>query len=263
MTHPGPERDAARCAVITGAAGGIGSATARALAAARWRLVLTDVDAAALAALRAELEAAAPAVQTIVSDVRDTALGPRLAAAVENGGVALRGLVNCAGIIDGHGLDVLSDERWQELFDVNVTSQFRVTRALAPALRAAGGASVVNLSSILGLHAGPSMPAYCMTKAAIIGLSKSMAVDFAPHGVRVNALCPGPIDTAMPRSLLAQMQVPAEAFAGFVEQYLGRYLIKRIGQADEVAALIAFLLTDHTSYITGLALPIDGGLSAW
>lgn len=264
MTDNGLAADASRCAVITGAGGGIGRATALALAAAGWQLVVSDVDAAALTRLISELEASAsPAVQAVVSDVRDTTLGAALVAAVERLGVPLRGLVNCAGIIDGHSLDALSDERWQQLFDVNVTSQFRVTRALAPQLRAAGGAAVVNLSSILGLHAGPSMPGYCMTKAAIIGLTKSMAVDFAPAHVRVNGLCPGAIDTAMPRSLLAQMQVPAEAFDGFVEQYLGRYLIKRLGQADEVASLIEFLLSDKASYITGLALPIDGGLSAW
>lgn len=253
-----------RCAVVTGATGGIGRATALALAAARWRLVLTDLDGAALDTLAAELSArGADGVRTVVGDVVDAALGARIAAAVEASDSPLRGLVNCAGIIDGHSLEALSDARWQQLFDVNVTSQFRITRALSPRLRAAGGAAVVNLSSILGLHAGASMPAYCMTKAAIIGLSKSMAVDFAADGVRVNALCPGAIDTAMPRSLLAQMNVPAEAFDGLVQQYLGRNLIKRMGTADEVAALIGFLLSDQASFITGLALPIDGGLSAW
>jgi len=264
MNDQGLTADAPRCAVITGATGGIGRATALALAATHWHLVITDLDAAALDALAAELTArGAPTVQCVASDVRDAALGPRLAAAVENIGATLRGLVNSAGIIDGHSLETLSDERWQQLFDVNVTSQFRVTRALTPQLRAAGGAAVVNLSSILGLHAGPSMPAYCMTKAAIIGLTRSMAVDFAADAVRVNALCPGAIDTAMPRSLLAQMQIPPEAFDGIVQQYLGRNLIKRLGQPVEVADLIEFLLSNKASFITGLALPIDGGLSAW
>ncbi len=254
---------AARCAVITGATGGIGRATALALAAADWQLTLTDRDEPALAALAGELLAqGASRVRTVVGDVLEPTLGDRLASEVTAGGVALRGLVNCAGIIDGHSLESLSDERWQQLFDVNVTSQFRITRALSPLLRAAGGAAVVNLSSILGLHAGPSMPAYCMTKAAIIGLSKSMAVDFAPDAVRVNAICPGAIDTAMPRSLLAQMQVPADAFDDFATQYVQRNLIKRLGQAQEVAALVTFLLSDQASFITGLALPIDGGLSA-
>lgn len=253
----------ARCAVITGATGGIGRATASALAAADWELILTDRDERALAALADELLAeGASRVRTVVGDVLDATLGDRLASEVTAGGVALRGLVNCAGIIDGHSLESLSDERWQQLFDVNVTSQFRITRALSPLLRAAGGAAVVNLSSILGLRAGPSMPGYCMTKAAIIGLSKSMAVDFAPDAVRVNALCPGAIDTAMPRSLLAQMQLPAEAFDGFAAEYVQRNLIKRLGRAQEVADVIAFLLSDKACFITGLALPIDGGLSA-
>lgn len=253
-----------RCALITGASGGIGRATATALAAAQWHLVLSDINAASIEAMAPELLAAgAPAVRCVAGDVVDAGLAARLAAATAECGVPLRGLVNVAGVIDGTRLEALSDERWQQVFDINVTSQFRVTRALAPQLRAAGDAAVVNLSSILGVQAGHNMPAYCMTKAAIIGLTKSMAVDFAPDGVRVNALCPGGIDTNMPRSLLAQLGIAEETFYSNIPEFVGRQLIKRLGRADEVAQFIAYLLSDHASFITGAALPIDGGWAAW
>ena len=107
------------------------------------------------------------------------------------------------------------------------------------------------------------MPAYCMTKAAIIGLSRSMAMDFAADGIRVNALCPGGIDTPMPRSLLTQLGVPPEQHAAVIDSVLTKQLIKRLGQPHEVADVIAFLLSDQASFMTGMALPVDGGWSAW
>lgn len=253
-----------RCAVVTGAAGGIGSATALALAAAGWQLVLTDIDATALAALAASIEAGGTATCVAVAgDVTDHGLGRRLAEAVTALGVPLRGLVNGAGIIDGHSLETISDERWQQVFDVNVTSQLRVTRALLPLLRAAGHAAIVNLSSVAGLVGMPSTPAYCMAKHAVVGLSRSMAVDLAGDGIRVNAICPGSIDTAMPRSLLTQMQVAPAQQDTAIQAFTARHLIKRLGRAAEVADMIEFLLSEKSSLVTGAALPIDAGWSAW
>lgn len=252
----------ARCAVLSGATGGIGRATAHALATAGWQLVLTDVAADALTALASELRPHTPC-STVASDITASDLGARLADAVQALGVPLRGLVNLAGVIDGNSLETLTDERWQRVFDINVTSQFRLTRALLPQLRQAGSASIVNMSSILGVCAGTSMPAYCMTKAAIIGLSRSMAMDLAADGIRVNALCPGGIDTPMPRSLLTQLGVPAEQHAAVIDSVLTKQLIKRLGQPHEVADVIAFLLSDQASFMTGMALPVDGGWSAW
>lgn len=264
MEHETTKGAPDRCAVITGAAGGIGKATAVALAPAGWRLVLTDMNAAALAALAGEIERTSRADCIVVEgDVTDPGLGQRLGAAVATMASPLRGLVNGAGIIDGHSLDALTDERWQYVFDVNVTSQFRVTRALLPHLRKAGGASIVNLSSVIGLRAAASMPAYCMSKAAVVGLSKSMAVDLAADGIRVNAICPGAIDTAMPRSLLAQMNVAPDAHDAVIQEIVSRQIIKRLGRAEEVADLIEFLLSEKASFITGSAASIDAGWSAW
>lgn len=252
----------ARCAVLSGATGGIGRATAQALATAGWQLVLTDVDAEALATLASALRPHTTCA-VVASDITASGLGASVADAVQGLGVPLRGLVNLAGVIDGNSLETLTDERWQRVFDINVTSQFRLTRALLPQLRQAGAASIVNMSSILGVCAGASMPAYCMTKAAIIGLSRSMAMDFAADGIRVNALCPGGIDTPMPRSLLTQLGVPTEQHAAVIDSVLTKQLIKRLGQPQEVADVIAFLLSEQASFMTGMALPVDGGWSTW
>jgi len=261
LTSETPAKNA--CAVISGATGGLGKAITRTLATQGWRLVLTDRDEGALSELTASLgDAFATRVVTVAGDVLDAALAPRLAAAVEASAWDLRGLVNNAGVISGTSLEATTDEAWQRVFDINVTGHFRITRALLPLLRSSGEAAILNMSSVLGLVASSSMPAYCASKAALVGFTRSLAVDLAADGIRVNALCPGGVDTAMPRSLMKDLGLVGDERDAAMDAVAARHLMKRLGQPGEIAEVVAFLLSARASFITGLAMPVDGGWSA-
>lgn len=264
MSTPTSETPPANaCAVLSGATGGLGKAIAHALSAQGWHLVLTDRDESALLGLKAELaEANAGKVVTVLGDVTDPALGTRLAEAVAATGWDLRGLINNAGVISGTSLEATTDEAWQRVFDINVNGHFRITRALLPQLRRTGQAAILNMSSVLGLVASSSMPAYCASKAALVGFTRSLAVDLAADGIRVNALCPGGVDTPMPRSLMADLGLAGAERDAAMDAVAARHLMKRLGQPGEIAGVVAFLLSERASFITGLAMPVDGGWSA-
>ncbi|GAA4994666.1 glucose 1-dehydrogenase [Yinghuangia aomiensis] len=236
-------------ALVTGGGNGIGLACVRRLADDGYRVVVADVAEDAGRQAEAEI----PRTQFIRCDVTNSKDLRRVAAkAVELGDGRLHALVNNAGRTSRTTFAECDEQAWRELHAVNLDSVHALTRACLPALRAARGA-VVSLASAAGLIGTEGLAAYSSTKAAIIALTRSLALE---HGdtVRFNAVCPGDIETAMMNRILAD--------AHLRNAMLERIPAGRFGQPEEVANVIVWLLSDQASYVNGVALPVDGGLTA-
>jgi NAD(P)-dependent dehydrogenase (short-subunit alcohol dehydrogenase family) len=247
-------RFAGRRALVTGGASGIGFATASRIVAEGGEVGVIDRDPDALERSRNTLKVKFAEL----CDVRDPGA---VGAAVDGAARALGGtidvLVNAAGIYRIQPMLDLAPDEWDEVFAVNLRGTYLASRAVGrQMIRAGSGGSIVNLSSIAALVADAHEPAahYNASKAGVIALTKQMAVEWAPHRIRVNAVCPGLIDTPM----LRVMDNP-ETGAAYVETFVP---LRRLGSASEVASMIVFLLSDEAAYVTGVAIPIDGGLTA-
>lgn len=233
--------------LVTGAASGIGAATARLLSKLGARLALTDFSDG-VAAIAAELGA-----WSMRADVRDESGVSAVVAQARQALDGLDGLVNCAGVATVNRLEDTTIEEWRRLIDTNLTGVFLFCRAAAPLLRASGDGSIVNLASASGLTPSFAGAAYGASKAGVVMLSKSLARELAPT-VRVNAVCPGVVDTPMFDAMTART---AEA----VSAIKTGYALQRLGSAEEIAEAIAFLAGPRSAFITGVALAVDGGRS--
>jgi len=249
-----------RVALITGGASGIGAATAERLARDGVRLVLADIDSAGLDRSVERLGGAERALG-VVTDVRAFADCERaVGTAVERFG-QLDILVNCAGVWVEGPTDTMTEADWDRVIDVNLKGTFAMCRHAIPALEASGGC-IVNVSSDAGLWGNKGAAIYCASKGGVTVLSKALAVELASRGVRVNAVCPGDVDSPM-------IRYQAETFGGgdpdkYLEDLLAAYPQKtpRFIRPDEVAELIAYLCSERAAPITGAAISIDFGLTA-
>jgi NAD(P)-dependent dehydrogenase (short-subunit alcohol dehydrogenase family) len=236
--------------VITGGASGIGLATAYAVAAVGRPVAIWDLDEEH-AGIAATAVADVHRVTTVgmAVDVRDTAsLEDAAAAAVANIGT-VGGVVHAAGVPDAIDLPDLTDKTWDRLIEVNLRAYAMVVQALLPQLRAnAPDAAVVGIASIHGIVANAANPAYAASKAGVLGLTRSMAVRFATEGIRVNAICPGFIDTPM----LPDIE-------GLRARVAATAPMARLGRPDEIGTAARFLLSTDASFITGAQLVVDGG----
>ena len=243
------ERLSGKTALISAAGQGIGRATAVAFAAEGARVIATDINAEALEGLATEA-----GVETRLLDVRDK--GSVEAAAAELGAVDV--LFNCAGWVAHGSLLECSEEDWDRSFDLNVRAMYLMTAAFLPAMLAAGGGSIVNMASIASSVRGVRQRfAYAASKAAVIGLTKSIAIDYVTQGIRCNALCPGTVQTP---SLDERVKVFADSGTPR-EVFIARQPMGRLGTPEEIAALCVYLASDESAFMTGATLTIDGGMA--
>lgn len=236
-------------ALITAAAQGIGRASALAFAREGAQVVATDVNEARLREL-----AGTPGIAIRRLDVTDKAAIE--ACAAEVGAVDV--LFNCAGYVDGGTILECDDKAWDFSNDLNVRAMFWMTRAFLPAMIANGGGSVVNMSSVASSVKGVvNRFVYGTTKAAVIGMTKSVAADFIKQNIRCNAICPGTVQTPSLDDRINSAADPVEARKAFI----ARQPLGRLGSAEEIAALALYLASDESAYTTGAIHVIDGGLT--
>ena len=235
-------------AFVTAAAVGIGRACAVAFAREGAEVFATDIDEEKLALLKQE------GVANVAKlDVRDTAAVEAMARRA--GTIDI--LLNAAGFVHHGTVLDCSDADWDFSFDLNVKSMHRTIRAFLPGMLAAGHGSIVNISSAAGVFkAAPNRYVYGATKAAVAALTKSVAVDFISKGIRCNCICPGTIETP------SMLQRAEAAGPGGREMFVSRQPMGRLGTAEEIAAVVAFLVSDDSTYVTGSEVYADGGYTA-
>ncbi|MCX5569781.1 MULTISPECIES: SDR family oxidoreductase [Kaistia] len=246
-----------KVAIVTGAARGIGAAIARAFAAEGAQLGLVDIDADGLAAFAAELGATGARPMTAVANIGERAAVEAAVAAIlaRHGRVDV--LVNNAGInVFADPLE-LSDEAWQRCMAVNLEGAWHMIRAVLPAMLAAGRGAIVNIASTHAFSIIPGTFPYPVAKHGLLGLTRALAVDYAPQGIRINAIAPGYIETDKVRDWLAEFPDPAAARA----RIEGLIPLRRIGTPEQVAHAAVFLASDESAFSTGSVLTMDGGRS--
>ncbi|MCA7893748.1 SDR family oxidoreductase [Burkholderia cepacia] len=246
-------------ALVTAAGQGIGRATALRFASEGADVLATDINEAALVRLEADAERAGSRLATRRLDVTDAQDVAALAANER----AFDVLFNCAGYVHHGSILDCDDDAWAFSLNLNVTSMYRLIRALLPAMLGAGGASIINMASAASSVKGvPNRFVYGTTKAAVIGLTKAVAADFVERGIRCNAICPGTIESPSLEQRIADQARMRDVSADEVRQaFVARQPIGRIGTADEVAALALYLASDEASFTTGAIHLIDGGWS--
>lgn len=244
-----------KVAVVTAAGQGIGRAIAEAFIAEGAKVIATDLDAAKLKGLK---KAAVFAL-----DVRDTAKVNALAKDVIKKFGAPDILANCAGFVHQGSVLECSEDDWDFSFDLNVKSMHRMYRAFVPAMLKHGGGSIINIASVASSVRGlPNRYAYGATKAAVIGLTKAMAADFVRQGIRVNAICPGTIQSpSLNDRIAANAKKLSKSLKDVRKDFIDRQPIGRLGTPEEIAAGAVWLASDDSSYYTGQTLQIDGGMT--
>jgi 2-keto-3-deoxy-L-fuconate dehydrogenase len=239
------ERFTGKRALVTGAGSGIGEAVARGLHAEGAEVVLADLRAEAVEAIAAELgERATP----VTLDVRDEEAVRRVVGDLDV-------LANVAGIGSTTTAPETPLDTWEDVFAVNARGTFLCCKHAIPSMVARGGGSIVNMGSVAGLVGLRNRAAYCASKGAVIALTRALAVDHVADGVRVNAVCPGTVDSPWVRRLVDEIGESLDALRA-------RHPMGRLGEPDEIAAAVLYLASDDAAFVAGTAFAIDGGLTA-
>jgi 2-keto-3-deoxy-L-fuconate dehydrogenase len=240
-----------KTAVVTAAGQGIGFATAQAFAAEGARVIAVDRNEASIA----ELASSNARIEAVTLDLTDQTAVDSLAMKINEMDI----LFNCVGVVHAGNVLECSSEDWRSAFDLNVTTMFTTVRAFLPKMLEAGGGSIINVASVASSIKGvPSRFAYSASKGAVIGLTKSIAVDFVDQGIRCNAICPGTIESP---SLHKRLAATGD-FDGAWNAFVARQPMGRIGRPEEIASVAVFLAGDESSFTTGQTHIIDGGWCA-
>lgn len=242
-----------RVAIVTGGAHGIGRAICELLAAHGAAVLIADIDDAAGEETAAGIRKRGQAASFLHADVSDPADVKRVVQAAAGARERIDVLCNNAALLgEWHDAMAASPEQWTRSFSVNLLGAANFMREALQWMIPHRSGSIINIASVQGLVAGRSSAAYTSTKHALVGLTRSAAVDFGRHNIRVNAVCPGPIQTRISPK-------PGEEL---YERQISKTMLGRVGQPSEVAQAVLFLASDESSYITGVALPVDGGWTA-
>lgn len=239
-----------RLALVTGGGRGLGLAQSRQLMASGARVVITGSTLETLQSAAA----ANPGLDYLQHDMRATSAAQEAVAQVEHRFGPIEFLVNNAGVHLKKAIWEADLEDWNNIVEINLTGLFALTRAVMTGMKERSRGSIVNISSMAGLMGLPNAAGYVATKTAVIGLTRSIAVDAGAHGIRCNAVCPGFIDTQMTREVLR-----GDPERG--ERILERIPVGRLAHPDEIASVVCFLCSDASSYVTGQAIAVDGGYS--
>lgn len=238
-----------KLAFVTAAAQGIGRATAQAFAREGAKVVATDINEEKLAAL-----STVENIQTQRLDVLDDGAVAKMAAKVGTPDI----LFNCAGFVHHGTILDCTDDDWAFSFNLNVRSAYVVTRSFLPGMISNGGGSIINVASVSGSIKGiPNRFVYGATKAAVIGMTKSLAIDFVKNNIRVNAICPGTVDTPSLGDRIKALGDESRARAEFV----ARQPMGRLAAAEEIAEMAVYLASDEAQFVTGQSMIIDGGIT--
>jgi NAD(P)-dependent dehydrogenase (short-subunit alcohol dehydrogenase family) len=255
-------RLAGKVVVVTGAAGGLGRATALRCAGEGARLAITDVNPQGLAetaAMLVDRVGSDQAPVTFAGDITDAATIDRVVTDAVHAFGAIHGLCNVAGTLGTGGpLEGYAPADFDRVMHVNCMAQMLAIQRVLPEMRRAGGGSIVNVASVGALVALPFMAVYCASKAAVLGLTRAVALEVAPD-IRCNAICPGGIDTPMAQTFLAQFPDREEMLGKLV----GRQLIKRFAKPEELAEMLLFLVSDESSFVTGSVIAAEAGHTSW
>ena len=248
-------RLAGRTAIVTGGAGGIGRATSLAFAAEGARVAVVDLQQEAAEAVADEIRAAGGEAIAIAADVSsEPDVQAAVAATVEAfGGIDIA--FNNAGIIRRTTAVETTVEEWDRVFGVNVRGIFLMCKHVVPVMAEAGAGSIINTGSGWGLKGGGQAISYCASKGAVVNMTRALAIDHGPQGIRVNSVNPGDVDTGMLRDEARQL---GQETGSFLAEAADRPL-RRMGQPTEIAAAVVWLASDESSYVTGSALVVDGG----
>jgi NAD(P)-dependent dehydrogenase (short-subunit alcohol dehydrogenase family) len=256
-------RLANKVALITGAGAGIGRTTALLFAQEGAKVVAQDVNADAAHETMQLIQKAGGEAVSIGGDVTSSADAEAMVSKAVKTYGRLDVLFNNAGIWRGGTILDISEEDWDRTMDVNVKGIYLVSRYAVQHMMRQEGGSIINAASVAALRGSPVSAAYNASKGAVLLLTKCMALDFGRYGIRVNCTCPGVIDTQMADQLLSYRSLgDDDRKQALLETYEERHAVGRFGQPDEVAKVVLFLATDESSFVTGAAWPVDGGLSA-
>jgi len=244
-----------KVAIVTGAGTGIGRACAAALAREGAGVALVGRRMEKLEATAREIGAAALTIAADVSRKED--IGRVLDQTVARFG-AVNVLLNNAGILHPGTVEQISEAQWDETFNLNVRGLWLLSRAVLPHMREAGGGSIINVASVLGINGARNRAAYAPSKGAVVLLTKCMAIDHGHENIRVNAICPSFVETDLTAAVVNQAPDPQAVR----RERIAAHPLGRLGQPEDIAGLTVYLASDESSWVTGTALPVDGGYLA-